>query len=128
MIANLDKFQYNITERVQVKLTCNVKKSTSILLKPQRVWSFYVLCIKIDNQLNFESNVSKICKKAPGQLNALSRLKSFLNQDQRNVFPNSFIYSNFDCCSQRLMNKIKNIQKLTQQFVLNDYTPTTKHY
>ena len=39
------------------------------------------LGIEINNHLNFQSHVSTICKKAAGQLNALSRLKSFLNQD-----------------------------------------------
>ena len=58
----------------------------------------------------------------------MSRLKSFLNQVQRNIIANSFIYSNFNYCpliwhfcSQRLTNKIENIQKRTLQFVLNDY-------
>ena len=37
-----------------------------------------LLGIEIENHLNFESHVSAICKKAVGQLNALSRLKSFL--------------------------------------------------
>ena len=53
----------------------------------------------------------------------------FLNQDQRNITANRFIYNNFNYCpliwhfcSQRLMNKIENIQKRTLRFVLNDYT------
>ena len=88
-----------------------------------------LLGIEIDNDLNFQSHVSTICKQAAGQLNALSRLKSFLNQDQRNIIANIFIYSNFNYCpliwhfcSQRSMNKIENTQKRTLRFVLNDYT------
>ena len=45
------------------------------------------------------------------------------------LIANSFIYSNFNCCplvlhfcSQRLMNKIENIQKRILGFVLNDST------
>ena len=79
------------------------------------------LGVKIDNHLKFESHISTIYKKAAGQLNALSHLKSFLNLDQRSIIANSFICSNFnyslliwDFCSQRLMNKIINIQKRTR--------------
>ena len=53
-----------------------------------------LLGIEIDNHLNFELNLSTICKKAAGQLNALFRQKSFLSQDQRNLITNTFIYSN----------------------------------
>ena len=88
-----------------------------------------LLGIETDKHLNTQSHVSTICKKAAGQSNALSRLKSFLNQDQRNLIANSFIYSKSNYCplirhfcSQRLINKIENIQKRPLRFVLNDYT------
>ena len=110
------------------------------LIRYQRRHKFYqnsyrgcicknILGIEIDNHLNIQSHVSSICKKAAGQLNALSRLKSFLNQNQRNIIANIFIYSYVNYCpliwhfcSQSLMNKIGNIQKRTLRFVLNDYT------
>ena len=57
--------------------------------------SVKLLGIEIDNHLNFQSHVSTICKKAAGQLNALSSLNSFRNQDQRKI-ANSFIHSNFN--------------------------------
>ena len=69
-----------------------------------------LLGIEIDSHLNFESHVSTICKKT-----------------------NRLIYSNFDYyllilpfCSQRLMNKIENIQKHALRFVLNNTLPTVK--
>ena len=71
-------------------------------------------------------------------MKCLSQLKSFVNQHQRNIIANSFIYSNvsycpliWDFCSQRLMNKVENIHKNTLRFVPNDYifdyeTPSDK--
>ena len=47
--------------------------------------SVKILGIEIDDHLHFQLHVSTICKKAAGQLNALYCLKSFLNQDQRNI-------------------------------------------
>ena len=91
-----------------------------------------LLAIEIDNSLNFQLHVSTICKKAARQINTLSRLKSCLNQDERSINANSFIYSNFDycpliwnLCSQRWMNEIENIQKRTLRFVLNDTPPVS---
>ena len=87
-----------------------------------------LLGIEIDDRLNFQLHICAICKKAAGQLNVLPHLKSFLNQVQRNIIANSFIYRNFNYCplvwhfcSQRLINEIENIQKCILRFVLNDY-------
>ena len=55
-------------------------------------------------------------QKSDGQLNALYRLKSFLNTDRRKSLVNSFIYANYNYCrliwhfySKRLMDKIERI-------------------
>ena len=73
-------------------------------------------------------HICAICNKIAEQLNVLTRLKSSLNQVQKNIIANSFIYSNFNYCplvwhfcSQRLINKIETIQKRILRFVLNDY-------
>ena len=61
--------------------------------------------------------MQKLCKKSDGQLNALCRLNSFLNRNQRKILVNSFIYSNYNCYplvwhfySKKSMNKIERIQ------------------
>ena len=53
-------------------------------------------------------------QKSAGQLNALCRLKSFLNTNQKKIIVYSFIYSNYNYCplvshfcSKKFMNKMK---------------------
>ena len=82
MILNPSKFQSNI-ESSKGKIKPRSLKINSDSIKTSK--SVKLLDIEIDSHLNFEWYVSTIWKKDPGQLNALSRLKSFLNQDQRNI-------------------------------------------
>ena len=42
-----------------------------------------ILRITIDNKLNFESHIRKMCKKSCQKLNALSRITTFLNKDKK---------------------------------------------
>ena len=37
-----------------------------------------LLSIEIDNQLNFDNNVPKLCKKAGSELNAIGRLRKHI--------------------------------------------------
>ena len=124
MIVNPGKFQSIIVESNKGKINPQSLKINSNFIETSE--SVKLLGIEIDNQLNFQSHVSTICRRAAGQLHALPRLKSFLNQDQRNINANSFIYSNFNYCPhfcfQRLIYKIEKIQKRAERFVLNDYT------
>ena len=92
-IVNPDKFQSIIIGSSRGRINPQSLKINGNSIETSG--SVKLLGIEIDNHLNFQSNVSTICKKATGQLNAFSRLKSFLNQDQKNVITNSFIYSNF---------------------------------
>ena len=72
-----------------------------------------------DDKLNFNHHINKLCKSAGNQLNALTRLKSFLGLKERVVLVNSFIYSNFDYCplvwmfshESSLNNKIESLHK-----------------
>ena len=68
----------------------------------------------------------KLCKSAGNQLNALTRLKSFLGLKERAVLVNSFIYSNFDYCPlvwmfshKKSLNKIESLHKQGLRFLLN---------
>ena len=54
--------------------------------------------VEIDNKLNFEQHINT-CKSTANQLNALSRLKSFLGFQERKVLVNSFVLSNFNYCT-----------------------------
>ena len=93
MIVNPDEFQSVIIGSSRGRINPQSLKIYGNSIETSG--SVKLLGIEIDNHLNLQSHVSTICKKAAGQLNAFSRLKSFLNQDQKNVITNSFIYSNF---------------------------------
>ena len=84
--------------------------------------------LEIDSKLNFDEHITQLCRKSASQLNALCRLKSFLNTNQRKILVNSFIYSNYNYCplvwhfcSKKSMNKIERIQYRALQFLHNDY-------
>ena len=83
--------------------------------------------IKVDNGLKFDLHVSDICKKSSAQLNALIRLKPFLNFNAKQILIQSFIYANFNYCpvvwhfsSSKSLLKIESIQKRALRFLYED--------
>ena len=111
MIVNPDKFQAIIINRRNQQ-----NNPTSIKINDKSVNSdnsVRLLGLEIDSKLNFEKYITQLCKKSAGQLNALCRLKLFLNTNQRKILMNSFVYSNHNCCplvwdfcSKKLINKM----------------------
>ena len=97
MIVNPDKFQAilqnsrnsNNYERVKLEIG-SAKTETKNTVN--------LLRITIENKLNFEEDISELCKKASMQLNAASRLQRFTGKEQKEAFINSFIFSNFNYC------------------------------
>ena len=84
--------------------------------------------LAIDSKLNFDKHIKQLCKKRVGQFNVISRLKSFLNTNQRKIIVNSFIYSNYNYCplvwhfcSKKSMIKTERNQCRALQFLYNDY-------
>ena len=133
MIVNPDKFQVILLDKrgsdntnIELKIGTEKIKSTS---------SVKLLGVHIDDKLNFNHHINKLCKSAGNQLNALTRLKSFLGLKERAVLVNSFIYSdycllpsNFDYCPfvwmfshKKSLDKIESLHKRALRFVLNDY-------
>ena len=89
--------------------------------------SVELLGIQIDDKIDFNLQISKICKSAANQLNALISLKQFLTFHAKEVLINSYIISNFSYCplvcmfsSTQSLNKIKNLQKQTLRFLYDD--------
>ena len=87
-----------------------------------------VLCVMIDNKLNFTEHISDVCIKAGRQLNILQRLKRVLDYKSRMVIYKSPIMSNFNYCpiewvftGKKSLDRIENIQKRALRFVLDDY-------
>ena len=89
MIVNPDKFQVILFDKrgsdntnIELKMG-NEKIKSSLLVK--------LLGVHIDDKLNFNHHINKLCKSAGNQLNVLARLKSFLGLKERVVLVNSFI-------------------------------------
>ena len=57
-----------------------------------------LLGVKLDWKLNFDDNISDICQKAGGQLNALARITPFIGLSKRRILMNVFFNSQFSYC------------------------------
>ena len=116
MIVNPDKFQALVLNKKRSDLTnTNFQVDNQVI---KSVSSVELLGIQIDDKLNFNLNISKICKSAANQLNALIKLKQFLSFHAKEVLINSSIISNFNysslvwmLSSAQSVNKIVNLQK-----------------
>ena len=125
-MANPDKFQAIVLNKKRSDLTITNFQVDNQVIKS--VSSVEFLGIQIDDKLNFNLHISKICKSAANQLNALIRLKQFLSFHAKEVLINSYIISNFNYCplvsmfsSAQSVNKIENLQKRTLRFLYDDY-------
>ena len=58
--------------------------------------SVKLLGVTIDNKLNFDEHVSKICKKASQKTHALARISNFMSQDKLRIIMSAFIESQLD--------------------------------
>ena len=54
--------------------------------------------ITIDNNVNSDSHIRNMCKKSGQKLNAISRISTFLNKDQKRIVFNAMIKSQFSYC------------------------------
>ena len=110
-IVNTNKFQEIVLNKKHSDLTnTNFQVDNQVV---KSVSSLELLGIQIDDKLNFNLHISKICKSAANQLNALIRLKQFLSFHAKDVLINSYILSNFNYCplvwmfsSSQSVNKI----------------------
>ena len=46
----------------------------------------------LDNKLTFETHISRLCRKAAGQLNALKRLSYYIPVETRKILVEAFIF------------------------------------
>ena len=94
MIINPDKFQAIILDKKKSNLTNIPLTIDNQTIKS--VPSVELLGVHLDDKLNFNLHISNICRSAANQLNALIRLKSYLNFNAKRVLINSYIISNFN--------------------------------
>ena len=124
MIINPNKFQTIILDKKKSNLTNIPLTIDNQTIKS--VPSVELLGIHLDDKLNFNLDISNICRSAAKQLNALIRLKSYLSFNAKRVLINS--YYNFNYCplvwmfsTAKSLSKIEKLQKRALRFLYNDY-------
>ena len=90
MIVNPGKFQAIILDK---KKTNHTKETTKIDNKAVKLKSSVkLLVVQIDAELNFNLHIANICRSAANQLNALIRLRKFLDFEEKKVLIKLFLF------------------------------------
>ena len=89
MIVNPGKLQPIIIDKRKQDHTNEIFKIGSKEIKVTS--QVKLLGVEIDNKLNFEQHINRICKSAANQLNAVIRLKRFSGFPERKALVNSFV-------------------------------------
>ena len=83
--------------------------------------------IVIGNKVNSDSHIRNMCKKSGRKLNALSRISTFLNKDQKRIIFNAMIKSQFIYCpliwifySRQSNNLINKAHERSLSLITND--------
>ena len=86
-----------------------------------------LLGVHIDAKLSFNAHISRICKKAANQLNALKRIHANLGQEEKILIFNSFILSKFNFCplvwhfcGKSNTAKMEKLQYRALKYIFND--------
>ena len=89
--------------------------------------SVKLLGVHIDDKLNFNLHITKICRSAANQLHALIRFWMFLNFEVKKTVIDSYFYSSFNYCplvwmfsSAISLNKVESLQKRALHFLYED--------
>ena len=107
-------------------IVCNEKNIMVNLQNENIIANDFVelLGVTIDNNLNFTSHVSQLCKKASQKIHALARISKYLSQDKLKVLMKTFITAQFNycplvwMCHNRTMNsKINKLHERALQIV-----------
>ena len=126
MIANPDKFKAIVLTKTDHNTAgIRLEFSGKSILSSNEI---DLLGVTIDSKLSFDSHITKICRKASRQLNALKHLGFYIPLDTRKILANSFIISNFNYCplvwyfsTAKQLQKIKKIQERVLRFLHDDY-------
>ena len=110
MKANASKFQLmyltrgNITEENDIMLgEAKIKASKTI----------NILGVELDDKLKLNYQIDEVCSQAGKQINALKRIKQYLEKDCEMTIYSSYINSCFNYCSAVWMHTNKtNLEKL----------------
>ena len=87
-----------------------------------------LLSILLDSNLNCDSHILSLCKKAGQKLSALSRVNHYLTQDQKLLLLNSVVKPQFSYrpvvwmfTSRYLNNALNSILERTLRLIYNDH-------
>ena len=93
--------------------------------------SVKLLVVTIDNKLDFNEHISKLCKKVSTKLHALARVSNFMSQEKLRLVMKAFIESQFSYCplvwifnSRTLNNCINRLHERGLRMVYKDYKLT----
>ena len=105
-------------------------KDISIILRGEVIEcsnSVKLLGVTIDNRLDFNEHVSKLCKKASSKLHALARVSNLMSKKKLRVLMKSFVESQFSYCpliwmfhSRTLNNRINKLHERGLRLVYKD--------
>ena len=96
MKANAGKFQLMFLSR-NVDTTDCILRMDDINIKASN--SINILGVKLDKDLKFQLQINEICSQSGKQINALKRIRHYLDKSCRMTIYNSYINSNFNYCS-----------------------------
>ena len=87
-----------------------------------------LLGVVIDKRLNFETHISKLCKKAGNKLFTLAHIYGYMESNKLRILIRAFVISQFYYCplvwmlhSRYLNNKINRIHERAQRIANKDY-------
>ena len=133
MVVSPDKFQAIILDKRK-----RDHADESITFDNQQievVSSVKLLGLQLDDKLSFNLHISNICKSAAIELNALIKLKKFMNFEQKKILSNSSFMANFNYCplvwmlsSASSLKKIENLQKRALRFFVMTIKFRTRNY
>ena len=86
-----------------------------------------LLGITIDNKLNFDEHVTKMCKEVSQKLHALARISNYMSQEKLRIIMKAFIESQFAYCplvwmfySRTLNNRTNKLHERALRLVYKD--------
>ena len=84
MVVNPDKFQAIVLDKPKRDHTN--ERITFDNQQTKVMWSVKLLGVRLDDKLNFNLHISNIRRSAANQLNALIRLKKFINFEEKEIW------------------------------------------
>ena len=76
-----------------------------------------LLGVKIDVNINFNDNISDLCKKASRKISAIARVTPFMGLSKRKLLMNAFFISRFSYCPLIWMCHSSNINMLHERYL-----------